>query len=222
MVSIPLAFHRRPEGARPGRAGRFGIGLLLLGGVLAQLALGCGDDKPTDPGDPPRIEVRNGTWRFQETLTFTGPDSCLARTPVDIDTTDVMCNVAIVEGGNSQFQVLCDINENGEAVDYTCRVRVNLGLCYQIVEIEGSGTVTDSTFDINSSFYTRLEPVNPGDQVNCALFYGSFIDACTTHVAAVGTFLSSDGDTICAADPAAPGLPLERLLAGAGARLAAR
>src|SRR5262245_4470176 len=115
-------------------------------GVLLGIGLwACGgDDTPT----PPRrtsIEVRNGTWQIHEEDTFTGVDSCLARTPVTTDSNVVICSVSVFPGPDFS----CDIQNEGENVTFTCQLRVDLGPCVQSADLVGSGTVTDTTFQLN-------------------------------------------------------------------------
>lgn len=185
--------------------------------VVAALGLvwawGCSSNKTSTKPPIPSIDIHNGTWEVQQTLSFTGDDSCTARSNLSQDTTLVLCNVDVVDPGFVSADVTCPVyNFDGTNVSYTCQVRVNLGVCYQYLEINGSGTLSDTTFNLQNTFYTHFAPVNPGDQVNCDLLFGRTVDACTTMVASVGTWISSDGDSICAPDTAAAGVPLARFL----------
>lgn len=203
---------------RPLRAAGVRLPALVLVLALASAlawAWGCGGSKtPTTPPIP-TIDIHNGTWRVQQTVTFAGDDSCTTRGTLNQDTTLVLCNVDVVDPGFVDADVTCPVYESdGRNVSYVCRVRVNLGVCYQILEITGSGTISDTTFNLQNTFYTRFAPVNPDDQVNCDLLFGKTVDACTTSVASVGVFVSSDGDTICPPDTsaAAAGMPLQRFV----------
>ena len=191
----------------------------LLSVVLASgLATGCGGDETTIPPIIlPRqgsVDIRNGTWSIMETVTFTGDDSCLARPEVNVDTTDVLCNLDFADVP-PQFPLICEteidsVDAVTSDVTFDCRVTINLGICRQIIDFAGTGTVTDTTFDLVTALTTRLEPNEGVSQQECDDFYGSFVDACTSMIASTGTWISSDGDTICT-DSNSPsvGIPLE-------------
>jgi len=179
------------------------------------LAWGCGGEKTPSKPPIPSIEIRNGLWQVQQTVTFSGHDSCIARGTLQADTSMVLCNVDVVDPGFVDADVTCpSFDKNGDAVSYVCRVRVDLGVCYQIVEITGAGTVSDTAFNLQNTFYTRFEPVNPDNQIDCELLFGKTVDACTTSVVSIGTWVFPDTGEVCPADPSAAGIPLERFVTG--------
>ena len=177
-----------------------------LGFVLAALtwALGCGGDDTTSPPKVSVIEVRNGTWHIVETSTFSGADSCLARSPQGVDTTDVICRLDLVSG-NSDFPVTCNISTIGDQLTFDCRGRVDLGICWHNAYVAGSGTVTDTTFDIDFTLYQNVTTKDPDNAEACQLLYGRFVDACTTAVNAVGTWVDTTGADTCPDDTLSKG-----------------
>jgi hypothetical protein len=149
-----------------------------------------------------------------EAVTFTGDDSCLARSEVNVDTTDVLCNLDFADVP-PQFPFFCETEI--ESVDvvtsnviFDCTVSINLGICRQIVDFAGTGTVTDTTFDLMTVLTTRLEPNEGVSQDDCTLFYGSFVDACTSMIASTGAWIDTTGSYTC---------PDDNLGAGSGTSL---
>lgn len=177
----------------------YGFLMALVTGVA--LSAGCGSDPPTvHHTGPATVEVRNGTWMFTETITYTGDDSCVARAAEVTDTTDVICAVGFGEGAGP-FPVDCELDMNGTDVSFDCVVTADLGYCRQFIDLVGSGTVTDTTFDLQTSLFSRIVAKDPKDQGQCDLNFRGTIDPCTTLVSFVGQWISSDGDTLCPADP---------------------
>lgn len=174
------------------------VGLLALGPLVG----GCGGNDTTPPRHtgPVSVEVRNGTWAFTETVSYTGADSCLNRPVSVVDTTDVICRV-FFGNGTGPFPVDCELEQNGNDVSFDCVVTVDLGYCREFIDLVGSGTVTETTFDLNSRLTARIVAKDPQDQEQCDLNFGFAVDPCTTLVAFAGQWVSSDGDTLCTADP---------------------
>jgi hypothetical protein len=184
---------------------------LVLGAML--WALGCGGDEAPPPPTISKIEVRNGTWHIHVNTTFTGPDSCLARTPVTADTNDVICNVSLVTG-DTQFPFTCDLTQNGSDVTFDCTGRIDLGICWQMADIKGGGSITDTTFDLEFKLTQWVRAKDPSNTENCELFYGRFVDACTTWVASTGSWVDSTGAFRCPSDTLSKTVPFSRILSG--------
>lgn len=191
--------------------------LLLSIAAVSVLSGGCGDDAVTlvPPSGPINIPIRNGTWAISEVATYTGADSCLARDSTIVDTLDVLCSIDVGETGSIFITTDCEIDTVGNQVVFDCIIRADLGICVQVIEIGGSGTVTDTTFDLSSKLVTRLIAAEGVTDSTCNAFYGNFVDACTTWIESVGTWVSSEGDSICPSSAMAP-LSLEIFLERSG------
>jgi hypothetical protein len=188
--------------------------------VLASIwGAGCGKSSTRTPCNAGSVDIRNGTWAVSETVTATGPDSCLNRTPLVADSTGVICN--ITAGANSSnFNVCCDTQVNGDQVTFDCSGTVDLGICVQDVSIFGGGTVTDSTFDLDFAFTSGIRAKDSRNAQFCQINFGRFADACTTHVRSVGSFVDTTGAYRCGTS--SKGVPLEALIShGAGTALTA-
>lgn len=185
--------------------------LLVLAACAMAWSMGCGEDDAPPPPEQIQIEVRNGRWQINVTTTYSGHDSCLARPPVTADTLDLICNVNLISGSGN-FPLDCDVTQSDEDVSFDCTARINLGICWQIVDITGGGVVTDTTFDIDLTLTQRVTPQEPENAENCQLFYGRFVDACTTLVHSTGSWVDSVGAFRCPDDTLGKAVPFSRLL----------
>jgi hypothetical protein len=182
-----------------------------MGAVLLASAwgAGCGNNKTSTPCTSGSVDIRNGTWAVSETVTATGPDSCLNRTPLYADSTGVICNIS-AGTSTSNFKVCCDTQVNGDQVTFDCSGKVDLGICVQDVSIFGGGTVTDTTFDLDFAFTSGIRAKDSRNEPFCQINFGRFADACTTHVRSVGSFIDTTGAYRCGTS--AKGVPLEALI----------
>jgi hypothetical protein len=89
------------------------------------------------------------------------------------------------------------VDARGDSIDFDCRIRIDLGICTQIIDISGSGTLTETSLDLNSVLMTYLEPAEGVSDSTCQYFYGNFIDECTTLISSTGVWLSADGADTC-------------------------
>jgi hypothetical protein len=178
-----------------------------LGAYLASVLVlaGCGGNSTSPPLQRTTLAVQNGTWQVRVHTTYSGADSCLARPAASLDTTDVICSVSVVSGG-SDFPFTCHMDTSGDNVTFDCSGRFDLGICWEIADINGSGTVTDTTFDINFVLSQRVTPKDPQNAQACELFYGRTVDDCSANVSSQGTWMNS-GPTCSISGPAslAPG-----------------
>jgi hypothetical protein len=189
-------------------------GILLTLALATGIGLGCGDDDDgPDVGGPVTVEIRNGTWTISETVSYTGADSCLARPDTTVDSTGVICNVTLgQDAGPAEINCELDTDEQGQ-VEFRCTFRTDLGFCWHLVTLIGEGAVTDTTFDLSSMAFAKVQAKDRDDQASCDLLFGTFVDACTTLIDFSGSWISSEGDTLCPPDTAAEaGVPLESLL----------
>ena len=175
----------------------------------AAWAVGCGDDTTQPPPAVFVIDVRNGTWNITETSSSRGADSCLARGVVVVDTADVLCaKTLLLASPGGLFPISGEIDSVGDEFQFQYRFQLaDYGICYFYLHEVGSGTITDTTFDVVADFVQEIKAKDPKDALAAELLYGRFADDCTLHVSSVGAWASSFGDTICVADPS-PAAPL--------------
>jgi hypothetical protein len=164
--------------------------VLGLATVAGMWSMGCGGDEAPPPPALTTFEVRNGTWHVNVLTTYTGAESCLARASKSTDTTDVICNISLISG-DANFPVTCEMDTSGDNISFNCRARVDLGICWQIADIVGSGTVNDTTFDIDFDLTQQITPKESQNSDACETFYGRFVDDCTAHLSSHGTWLTS-------------------------------
>jgi hypothetical protein len=184
---------------------------LVLGAIL--WAMGCGGDSTPTPPKKGTIQVRNGTWQIHEEVTYTGVDSCLARSPVTTDTAQVICSVSVTLG-TPDFPFTCDLQNDAGNVTFNCRLRVDLGPCLQIADAQGSGIVTDTTFQLSMRLTQRVTAKDSQNNDFCQLYYGRFADACTTWIASNGSWIDSVGSFTCPSDTLSKSVPFDRILSG--------
>ena len=123
----------------------------VLGLALGASLWACGGDETPTPPSQKTIEVRNGTWHMVVNTTFTGADSCLARSPFNADTNDVICSVSLISG-DAAFPFTCDLTQDGSDVTFDCTGKIDLGICWQMADIQGGGSITGSWIDSTGSF----------------------------------------------------------------------
>jgi hypothetical protein len=171
--------------------------LLWLGG--AGLVVGCGDDE-SDCKPPVVIDVRNGSWEITEVIEFSGTDTtCFDSTIVDPDTVivetyqDTVLYCEFHEWGDpTDTELCCDNVLEGNEVDISCRQAFPLDVCQLVFEVTATGTVTDTSFNLDLRFLDTLAgPRNP-----CEFFEG-YQDTCFTVIHSTGRWISADGDTAC-------------------------
>ena len=169
------------------------IVLLVAVAAVSAFAGGCSEEEsPIDlPGGPITIPIRAGTWSIQEVATYTGSVSCLARDSTFADTTEVLCSFDLGQTSSPFIVADCEIDTVGGEVVFDCTIRTNLGICTQIIEIAGGGTMTDTTFDLSSVLVTRLVPAEGVTDSICDFFYGNFVDPCTTLIESMGAFIDT-------------------------------
>ncbi len=171
---------------------RIGRTLLLL---AAAAAIGCGGGSSSTPKTPTTVDVRNGTWEVVSVVTYTGADSCAAKSPVTQTVSDTLCGVDFTAGGGA-FRFACDVNLDGESFTFDCTGTVsNVDPCKILIELSGQGTVTDTTFTITTDQRETLTGPDPPCSV-----YRSYVSDCTAHAVVTGTWMSSDGAEGCPSD----------------------
>jgi hypothetical protein len=170
---------RRDRAVRP---------LVTLFAVLLLVAAGCSEDEgPILPFEV--IEIRQGTWLTSRTVTYQGPDTCVALETSWTDSTQILCFIDPVAGSGRQL-FSCSVDQEGETVSYECFSVLDTGPCFIRWDLTGGGTVTDSTFELQGSLVQTTE----GDSILCA----EYAFPCTSNVVYTGTFVSTLGDSICA------------------------
>jgi len=181
---------------------------LLLGGLALQLT-GCGSDTTVDTLRGSRISllnIRNGVWAVEELWTYAGPGTCGTRPDSTVADTTQKCDVGFL----SPFQITCDTMSVGGVLYFDCTGTANLDPCYLHLDMTGSGTVTDTTFSITAVQVQGLS-ANEGELGFCQTAYGSWVDACTTYIAAEGTWLdtltTAEQNALCPDDDDNPFLP---------------
>jgi hypothetical protein len=190
---------RRSTARRCLRALRTALPGAYATALALSFLLGCSDNPIVIP--PPevvRLDIRNGHWTTFERWTYTGADSCVARADSLSDTTRVLCSVFTLD---TPFSIDCDVERDGENVTYTCTSVADLEPCLILIELTGTGVVTDTTYVLDAVQVQRIDIKEPTN-LDCEGLYGSSIDACTTLIHATGTWLYADSlsDAICEAE----------------------
>ena len=177
---------------------RLQLGLFLVVVLGSLVAVGCGSEEVvTRPG--PRginIDIRNGTWALAESTIYLGNDSCVALPYELTSSTDTLCSFDPADVP-FQFRFECDVDTMGSSVDFDCRITSDLDICLLITDITGTGTITDTFYDLEMKFFSRVEVGRGVTQDDCDLLYGRFASVCTTMIFSTGTWISSDGDSVC-------------------------
>jgi hypothetical protein len=175
---------------------------IVVGLAATAWAVGCGDDAPGPPPVRTTIDVRNGTWSIHEISSYSGADSCLARGEKTVDTIQVVCarDLLFAKPGSS-FPVTCEVDTVGDDVQWQCRIQLaDLGICYLYLHTTGTGTITDTTFDLISDYVQEIKAKKPEDAEASERLYGRFADDCTLHVSTVAFWVDSLGSFLCPDD----------------------
>jgi hypothetical protein len=189
-------------------------GLVMLVAAGSVLGAGCGDDTERKKASGPiEIAIKNGTWMISETVSFLGADSCLARGDTTVDSTGVICDVTV---GSTSFpaEVNCTLESSAtsDSVWYTCTFTTDLGFCIHTITLTGEGTVDSTSFSLVNLAYTKVRAKDSEDQNLCDLYYLQTVDPCTTLIHFDGTWISSEGDSLCPPEEGAPSVPIQLLI----------
>lgn len=189
-----------------------GLVLLVVAGSLA--GAGCGDETTSKKvSGPLDIAIKNGTWMISETVSYLGADSCVARGDTTVDSTGVICDIAIGSTSlPSEVDCTMESSTTSDSVWYTCTFTTDLGFCNHIATLTGYGTVDSTSFSLVNTAWAKVKAKDPKDQGVCDLYYLQSVDACTTLINFEGTWISSDGDTLCPPDDGSPSVPIQLLI----------
>jgi hypothetical protein len=181
--------------------------VLLVGGFLQ--ITGCGSDTTVDTIRGTRLSllnIKNGIWAVEELWTYAGPGTCGTRPDSTVADTTAKCDVGFL----SPFQIVCDTMTVGDTLFFDCTGTANLDPCYLHLNMTGSGTVTDSTFSLTAVQVQDLT-AREGELPFCEDAYGTWVNACTTYIAAEGTWLDTltteEKDLLCPDDDDNPFFP---------------
>lgn len=163
--------------------------LAIFAAALSPL-VGCnGNDDGGNGGDPKVLDVRDGYWRIQTTLTATGdPEQC-AGSATEIDTS-LICEIDFSDSDQTPFTVTCEVTSDASTFSFDCGGAFTLSPCTILFTNIGSGTYTETTLEFTST--TRITSTGPD---NPCLQYA---DPCTTLAAVTATWLSPDTTGTCA------------------------
>jgi len=190
------------------RVGGLGFTALLLGGLFLQMT-GCSSSTTVDTIRGSRLsllDIKNGIWAVDEVWTYAGPGTCGTRPDSTVTDTTAKCDVGFL----SPFEIVCDTMTVGDTLFFDCTGTANLEPCYLHLDMKGSGTVTDSTFSI-SAIQVQGLTANEGELDFCEGAYGTWVNACTTYIAAEGTWLdtltTAEQNLLCPDDDDNPFFP---------------
>lgn len=189
----------------------------ILIGALAAMVAGCGGDKKNTSKPPaPTFDIRPGIWSLQYTTTWSGADSCTARSPQSGSFPDtVLCSFDVSGGGSLGFE--CDNTVDGNRTTFSCTALLeDLDPCKFLAHLEGEGTVfDDDSLAITASMWFELS--GPDDPCN---LYQNLFDPCTENLQITGRWVSPDTSGQCQDTTAAPSVRamLETVAAEAFAR----
>lgn len=191
---------------------RLKVGLFFVVVVGSLIAVGCGEDTVTPSENRGLgLDIRNGTWALAESTIFLGNDSCVAL-PYELTShTDTLCNFDPAEVP-FQFRFECDADTAGGNVDFDCQIIDDLGICLLVTDIAGTGVIADTTWDLEMKVFTSVKVGRGVPQSECDRLYGEFASACTTMIFSTGTWISSDGDSVCPDSNSLQKVPLETLV----------
>lgn len=159
---------------------------LLVGCTALLLVVGCGGDDDDDDNNGGEASVQQGTWTVKSTTTILGTDaSCQGIPPEVVTEDDVICDDGDLTGGEDVEGLGCDYNISGNTFELECDLSTPVGPCTLRSVISGSGTFTDTTYDITVDFTTTATGTDP----SCV----ALNNPCTTRTRIQGTWKNSSG-----------------------------
>lgn len=164
-----------------------GFRTLLVAGAAVLLVAGCGDDKKDDNGGNGDASVRKGTWSVKSTTTVLGTATTCQGIPPEVTTEDeVICGDEDLTGGEDTAGLGCEINVSGNTIDIDCELTTPVGPCSLKSVITGSGTFSETSYDITIDFTTTATGTDP----SCA----QLNNPCTTRTRVQGTWKNATGN----------------------------